>query len=350
MFQNVIDGLIPDIAKRLSTRETLISFGLAYLDDALVGIAPDDLILLGARSGAGKTQLCVNIARNALRQGKKCHFFALEADRHEITRRIKFETFQKLYKAKHGRACDFQRWSLGLYLPHESDLEAKANDIFAKEFGAGDLQVYYKRGDFTAAKMVEEVLKISSKTDLIIIDHIHYFDLHDDNENRAVKEIAKTARDLVLEQGKPIILVSHLRKANKENNYYAPTLEEFHGSSDLYKIATRAITLGPGDFNPESGVAETFVHIAKNRFDGSVNRYTGRVAYNIERGCYEQKYEVGSCYQKRDREFETLVGNDRPRFARRGLMRVDSSNDQRPKEIPVIKRGAGPISNLPYKD
>lgn len=347
MFKNIVDGLIPDIENRLNLKEKTISFGIKYLDDALVGIAPDDLILLGARSGAGKTQLCVNIAKNCISQKKRCHFFALEASENEITRRLKFEIFQNLYKKRYNRPCDFQKWCFGFYLPSHANLEAEANEEFVKRF-RGDLKVFYKRGSFGVQNMVEKVLQIADHTDLIIIDHVHYFDLDDDNENRAVKEIAKTARDLVLEQNKPIILVSHIRKGFNTN--FAPTLEEFHGSSDLYKIATRAITLGPGDYRSEKNIAETYVHIAKNRFDGSVTRFTGRVAYNLEKGSYEKQYQIGKSHQKREGEFECLDENELPGFAKASNSSRFAASPERSPQTFNDDRGKEFIQKLPYKD
>ena len=313
---NIKNLLIDEVKTRFDLKERTMSFGVSYLDDALIGIAPNDLILIGARSGAGKTQLCVNIAKNAISNGKRCHFFALEAEPGEVTRRVKFEIFQNLYRERYnGASCDYQKWSFGHYLPQLSALEADANEIFLEKYSKG-FYVHYKEGEFTVHSMIKEVVKASKKTDLIIIDHVHYFDFDDDNENRAIKKIAKTARDLVLENGVPIILVSHIRKSNPKYETYAPSLEDFHGSSDLYKIATRAITLGPGHVDTKSGVAETFISIVKNRYDSSVTRYTGKVQYNYLKGIYNEGYEVGSNYQKREKEFETLNGYDRPRFAK----------------------------------
>jgi len=346
-FRSVSDDLKPDCAYRLDLRDRLISYGNSFLDDALVGIAPDDLILIGAPSGAGKTQFCVNIAKACLAQKKRCHFFALEASRYEITRRLKFEIFQRRYQTHHNRPCDFQRWALGQTLPEDAKIEHEANMEFLEKY-RGDLKIFYKRGDFGVTQMVERVLQISKKTDLIIIDHVHYFDFDDVNENRAIKEIAKTARDLVLEENVPIILVSHMRKSN--NQTYAPSIEDFHGSSDLYKIATTAITVGPGAFFPQTGIAETYVSIVKNRLNSTANRYTGRLAFNTLRGDYEKKYEIGKSQQTREREFKTLEQNDYPRWAKAARSRPVHSGPKKTPAPTKNTRGPRTIPKLPYID
>ena len=59
-------------------------FGIKYLDAALHGIKPNDLILIGASSGAGKTELCTHIAKTNAKLGKRVRYIALEAEKNEI--------------------------------------------------------------------------------------------------------------------------------------------------------------------------------------------------------------------------------------------------------------------------
>ena len=349
-FNKITQDLNSEVAQRLSVKERVIPFGIDFLDDTCYGITPNDLFLVGARSGSGKTQFCLNVARNALKHNKRVHFFALEADNAEIERRLKFEIFQDLYQKKYpAKFADYQKWSFGHYLPEDADLEAQTVEDFQKKYPA-DLFTFYKTGDFTVYTMVEEILKIAEDTDLIIIDHVHYFDFDDDNENRAIKIIAKTARDLVLEMGKPIILVSHIRKTNPKFDGFAPGMDDFHGSSDLYKIATRAITLGPGEYDP-SGIAQTYIHVVKNRFDSSVTRFIGRVNYNFAKGSYDKGYEIGKCNQKREREFETLEAKDCPRFVRQTVLRgclLHADNNE--KRVHANVRRKSFAQSLPYSD
>ena len=62
----------------------LLSFGVKFLDDAMIGIYPSDLVLFGAPTGAGKTQFCVNCIMANVNRGKKVHMIALEAEKAEI--------------------------------------------------------------------------------------------------------------------------------------------------------------------------------------------------------------------------------------------------------------------------
>lgn len=304
-FINAVEASISEIEPRIKNRERLLNFGIDYLDDAMVGIMPNDLILLGAGSGVGKTAICCNIALANVSIGKRVHYIALEAELYEIERRIKYQYFAKYFFQDAERpniSISFQEWMMGDYWESCKLYEAQAQSEFAGKFQ--ELFTFYKQSKFDVQDLIFNVTSFSDETDLIIIDHVHYFDYDDDKEYKSIKEIAKTARTLTLEQGKPIILVSHIRKRDRSSDDITPGLEEFHGSSDLYKIATKAITIGPGGMHG-AGI-ETFFRVVKNRFEGSVTRYIGKATYLQKEGRYAKGYEVGKSNQKRDDGFVGL--------------------------------------------
>ncbi len=307
---------LTEVEDRLEKDKGILTFGIDYLDDATEGILRNDLILLGARSGAGKTQTCINIAKANIEKGKRVHFIALEAEALEIERRIKYQIFAKYFFADPDRPSvdiSFQTWMLGRFIKSCEKYEAAAASEFMGKYE--NLFTFYKLNKFDVTDLIEKVIECSDKTDLIIVDHVHYFDFDDNNENRAVKEIAKTARTLTLEQGKPIILVSHLRKRDRFTEDLVPSLEEFHGSSDLYKIATKAITIAPGDkFNTTK--FETYFRIVKNRFEGSVTRFIASKNYLTKEGKYESGYQIGDANAKRNANIEWFQSDMRPKWAK----------------------------------
>jgi twinkle protein len=295
MFKSSSSKSVHEEAHRKERFKNMLSFGVKYLDDSLAGIMPSDLIVVGAPSGAGKTQFCVNVALSNIAQGKRVHYFALEADDYEIETRLKFQIVASIYFSKTDKPYltkpfNFTNWMIGELGPNIEPVEKEANEIFENEFK--NLFTYYKSGTFNINTLIENVLLIEEETDLIIIDHVHYFDWDDDSDNRAIKKIAMTARDLCLESKKPIILVSHLRKKDKLNKELVASLEEFHGSSEIFKIATRVITLAAGGPTGD-GRYYTFFRTPKNRLDGGSTRFLGMTIFNPTRGSYENGYKVG---------------------------------------------------------
>ena len=307
--------------KRINSRGQGLRFGVDFIDDALRGIRPDDLILLGAPSGVGKTQLCCNIALANLEDGKRVHYIALEASEFEIDRRLKYPLVAERYFADPARPrlttkLNYPDWLMGLYADELMPYENDAAEYFEKAYSS--LFVHYKGDKFGVHELTKAVLSVSDETDLIIIDHVHYFDFDDDNENRAMKEIAKTVRALAIEEQKPIVLVAHLRKRDRQNDSLCADMEEFHGSSDLFKIATKVITFSTGKITSE-GTYETFFRIPKNRLDGGVTRFMAREFFSPKKSGYERgRYQLGWAEQKRSKGFEAVDHSLWPDWARRG--------------------------------
>lgn len=354
-FIRSIEHTFDEVNQRKNLRNGILKFGIKYLDDAMAGILKNDLILIGAGSGAGKTQTCCNIAKANIEQGKKVHYIALEAEYLEIERRIKYQLFAKSFFSDHERPrgvdISFQNWMLGDFIDSCVVHEAAAARDFMQKYET--LFTFYKANKFDISDLICTVMECADETDLIILDHVHYMDFDDnENENLAIKKIAKTARDLALEQGKPIILVSHMRKSDRHSLTFAPGLEEFHGSSDLYKIATKAVTIGPGAMSSD-GKIETYFRIVKNRFEGSVTRYLGKCLYNSKEGNYDRNYEVGDAYQNRDAGFKQLDRSIYPKwgeyYSREGGN--NSGYAKRPYSNSTDQRGpqAIPTGKSPYQ-
>lgn len=318
MFWKASDNDENERNARQERGRNLLPFGVGFLDDSLLGISKNDLVLIGAPSGVGKTALCCNIAEANLEAGKRVHYIALEAEEFEIESRIKYKIVSQLYfgdadRPELSRKLSFDAWFLGQFGEELEQYENDASKFFSSAYGG--LHVFYKTDKFDVGNLIETVIYCAKETDLIIIDHAHYFDFSDDNENRAMKEIAKTARTLALENSKPIVLVAHLRKRDKFNGERCAGLDEFHGSSDLVKIATKVITLAPG--RPVSKCEfETFFRTPKNRTNGSSSRFLGRAIYSSEMGRYEKEYRLGWADQKRDEEFADVAESAQPDWAR----------------------------------
>lgn len=317
MFRSASECAQTEIEGRRERGKNLLRYGIDFLDDALLGITKNDLIVIGAPSGLGKTQLCCNMALANLEIGKRVHYIALEAEPLEIERRLKYPLVAERFFADPNRPrirIAFDTWMNGDHIDELEVYEKSAAEYFAQAYR--DLHIYYKQAEFTVPDLIEQVVTNSAKTDLIIVDHVHYFDFDDDNENRAMKTLAKAARQLSIHEGRPIVLVAHLRKRDRFNDDLIAGLDEFHGSSDLTKIATRVITIAPGG-PTDKGNFETFFRIPKNRSNGGVTRFCGRCIFSPKRGGYEAGYKIGWADQSRKNGFAEIDRNSHPDWVRR---------------------------------
>lgn len=302
-FNNAVLDEIKKSCDRMKTEsdgrkpEEPLSFGIRYLDECLGGIWKNDLIVLGAKSGIGKTE-AAKICALANAQSKRVHFFALEAEEAEIERRLKYTllstaVYGSMRDSFRGIRFNYMDWMLGRFNSILGDHEKELDKIIAESFP--NLFTYYQKTTKLTEENIEQViLSIQDQTDLIIIDHLHFFDFEDENENRAMKKLMKALKRLSESCSKPILLLAHLRKSDKRFKSMVPDMEDFHGSSDISKIATKVILLAPAKQDGNgSFVYPTYIQAAKNRYDNSRTRFVGVCGYDTRRNCYEEKYNIG---------------------------------------------------------
>ncbi len=286
-------------AARLKDRSNILQYGVSFFDDTLRGISPNDLILIGARSGGGKTELAKIIAMHNARQGKRVAFFALEAEEFEIERRMKFNTLAKLWRAANPGAprgiANYADWRFCELQPMFAPYEDEAEATFKK--GYETLKTYYRcRDDFGLTELEQNILEVYKNTDLFVLDHLHYLDLGDgENENRSMKNFMQKLRFLTTSLHKPVIAIAHLKKGASAN--VVPEMDDYMGSSDISKICTTAIMLAPAHgivaTNEAATGNGTFMRIVKFRLDGSRTYNVGLGFFDNETGTYKPDYALG---------------------------------------------------------
>lgn len=287
------DNIAGERDERLKLKEQkLARFGNKFLDEAGAGISPRDFIVLGAKAGIGKTEMAVNIAFSNVLDGRKVYYFALEAEDKEVERRIKFKMIAFYSRIK---GLNFQEWMLGRQESLiSSNVEEMVNKVLQEKLR--NLHVRYRTmEEFTVDNFQKDFYSIEHEADLVIVDHLHYFDFDDKDENRAIKRIVKKIRDTALIASRPVIMVAHLRKSDKANKQILPELEDFHGTSEITKMATKVITFAPAydRISSQPWFYPTYMKYVKNRFHGAVSRYTACIDFNAELLSYEPEYKLG---------------------------------------------------------
>lgn len=301
-----------------------LKFGVSFLDQATRGFFPNDLVLIGAPTGVGKTDLCVQIAHASLEAGRKVHYFALEAEENEIEQRLLYPMIAQMFYAdperpRLDRPLNLADWLVGFFHGQISSYEMAAESYCRTAYR--NLHTFYKGEKFGIDELTYHLGAIADETDLVIVDHLHYFDWEDTDDNRAIKEIAKKVRHLALDLGKPVILIAQLRKADKKRFELAPNEHEFMGSSDLAKTATKIITFSDGDLG-EDGKLIRYFRICKNRKDNSICKYTARLKFDYKTRRYDEKFRLAKHYEPfKELEIENYpfwVGEFREHVATRG--------------------------------
>lgn len=290
-----IDRSAYEKQQRIARVSSTIPFNMKFLDDALGGIFRNDLILLGAFTGAGKTELATHIAANNAVAGNRVAFFALEAEEGEIESRIKFKIAANHYfnSDRYQKfMVTYRHWYMNSFSGDFSPYENFAEKQFIDKFST--LRTFYRKKEYTVMDFQRDLLAIEKDVDLVVIDHLNYFDSDEPNENKATSEIVKKIRDLALLTGIPILLLAHLRKRDRRIKMLIPDLDEFHGTSNITKIATKVILIAKDKVLPGGNkLYPTLIRADKCRFDGSVSRYIGQTDFDITTNSYSKNYRVG---------------------------------------------------------
>lgn len=315
-FESSAKRIVGERQARLQNARRQLPFGNAFLDDCLRTIMPNDLIVIGARTGVGKTELARAIATHNARMGRRVHYFALEAEQLEIERRTKYGVLAGLvfqHGVKLDRPFNYPDWYRGRFDEDLGSLEEEADEWIAARFQT--LHTYYRGARFNHEDIRRLILAEQDNTDLIVLDHLHYVDIDDDNENRGMRDLVMAIRNVALLASLPVILVVHLRKRATNSKAIVPGMEDIHGSSDIAKVCTHAIMLEPAYGTPShrKGFNNTLITIPKDRGDGA-KHLIALCAFDWRRKTYEATYTLG---REVKGQFEPLGTAEVPFWAER---------------------------------
>ena len=155
--------------------------------------------------------------------------------------------------------------------------------------------VRYKKERFDVDDLRTEMISVKDKVDFIILDHVHYIDLAGDNENKELTDLIHTIRQVALVIKKPVIVVAHVRKTNAAMKILIPDIEDFHGSSNLSKICTKALMIAPAyDQEHKPTLFPTYMRVCKFRKDGSRTRFVALLNFDIATNSYEKDFQLGT--------------------------------------------------------
>lgn len=310
------DGFKKEAEIRFDTDvKKLCNYGIGCLDDALVCINRGELVIIGADSGVGKTEIALQIANHNAKLGKKVALYHLEGGSIEAIARMKWKMICEEYYSNHyGKhiEMDYRKWSVNCDQDKMLvDIESRVWDKYKNSYGKGIYFYDFKEDvtltDFLASLLDFHDLKTAAGNfysndqrregfdlDLIVIDHLQYFSLEQaESEITEITNIIREVKKVTKNYKIPVVLISHLRKKTKDRGL--PDQQDFYGSSNIPKISDTSITITP-KINSEdfaNNIYPTWIRIVKSRvgvrssigmlanFDGKKKEYESH--YNLYR-------------------------------------------------------------------
>ncbi len=232
--------------------------GFSDLDRTLVGMAPGDLVLIGARPGMGKTSFAMNIAVNVAKKQKiPVCVFSLEMSAEQLTSRLlSSEALVDSTTLRRGSLSrdDWRRL-------------AEASSVLSE----CDIYIDDTSG-ITIAGMRAKLHRMKN-VGLVVVDYLQLMqsDRRIDNRVQEVADISRGLKLLAKELGIPLICCAQLSRGPESRQDKRPMLSDLRDSGAIEQDADMVMFLYRGEYYKTTGAAEeeAEVIVAKNRH-GSV--------------------------------------------------------------------------------
>lgn len=323
--------------------------GNPWLDDCLAGgLNMENLLLVAAKTGVGKTFFGVQLAQFAAKQGKAVHYFALEAERHEIERRMLYYELLRMAR-KYYPQFNMPRYREWLHFGLSSEWDTLENDaINTLRRETSTLTVRYSQRVFTPENFQMEVSQLGQlehKPDLIILDHLHHLFLMDAEQDalkRAIHGIKAVKDEIEL----PIVVLAQLRKddAGQGGKRTLPKLEDIRGTASLTDVVTDTLIISPVPQEAKSELPAgmnmpMYFHLPKSRTAPEAREYVGIVGFDPAAGGYSEKYVLAKASLFDDPKI--VAEEDKPKWCKsavRQAPRVFIIGDSKLKGRPFGER------------
>lgn len=252
------------ITKRFLQKENYkneYTTGIFDLDEATNGLHKEELTIIGARPGVGKTTLALKIAQNIASKGIKVAILSLEMSKNQLIERL---------IAKEAR-IDSNKIKTGALTQNEMSKVAEAT---AKIY---ELPIFIN----TSMKNIQDIeiyiRKLKNKEDigLVIIDYIQLMKSQSklNSREQEVAEITRTLKLLSLELKIPIIGLCQLNRNAARNE---PTLADLRESGAIEQDADNVIFLYKKEESEErKNVEDIIIDLQKQR-SGPLTKITVR--------------------------------------------------------------------------
>lgn len=271
-----------------------ISTGLADWDKQLGGLKPNNLIVIAARPGMGKSALALSLMKNTMLQGKKSLFFSLEmADTQLVHRLISSESGVSYSRAIDGKVSEKELTKMS------DSVGVFCNDL---------IEIVVVSGiNAQQIKAKAKSVKALKGLDVIIIDYLQLIvtpqkkGRQERNLNVDIGDITTGLKLLAKELNIPIILLAQLNRDVEKRADKRPQLSDLRDSGSIEQDADIVIfQLRPeyyGIKNLEDGTSTENLMInivAKNRGGGvgDIKNYCHMATNRIEDFGYIENTQI----------------------------------------------------------
>lgn len=234
--------------------------GLIDLDKILTGLMPENVYIIAARPGMGKTGLLLTIARNAAKTGKRVGIFSLEMSRMQVA--------QRLISQESG--IDMDRLISGKLRDDEWPKYTNAVEVVADyNIVINDLSSI----NINQIRQTARKIKANGGLDLLIVDYIQLASGTNKKAERRDLEISEVSRGLkylTRELQVPILAAAQLSREVEKRASKRPILSDLRESGSLEQDAYAVMFIHREEDVEKMNIAEIIIGKHRNGKTGSI--------------------------------------------------------------------------------
>lgn len=233
-FQRLVTEINEKKKARENGREMVIRTGIKALDRIIDGFAPNDLIVVGARPGAGKTAIAMHFAKTAATKGVPVVFFAAEMSAEQLSERYFYSEEQQV-------SAQALRYG---------EVDARLEDAFRRH----NQRIYElpfhicddANMDILQIRSICKNLRRRGKCSMVIIDYLQLIVGGEGNgktRNDAVNEVSRACKKLAKELQAPVILLSQLSRQCESRQDKRPVVSDLRDSGGIEQDADKVLLI-----------------------------------------------------------------------------------------------------------
>ncbi|AND80213.1 replicative DNA helicase [Streptococcus pantholopis] len=235
-----------EIRSQQTTDVTGLPTGFRDLDRITTGLHDDQLIILAARPGVGKTAFALNVAQNVgTKQNRPVAIFSLEMGAESLVdRMLAAEGMVDSHALRTGQLTD-QDW----------------NNVTIAQGALAEAPIYIdETSDIKVTEIRARARKLSQELEgglgLIVIDYLQLITgTRPDNRQQEVSEISRQLKILAKELKVPVIALSQLSRGVEQRQDKRPVLSDIRESGSIEQDADIVAFLYRDDYYRKEGEA-----------------------------------------------------------------------------------------------
>jgi replicative DNA helicase len=201
-------------------------------------LRPNTLTVIAAFTSVGKSALAMNIVQSVAKQGIPVSYFSLEMSNTEL--------LSRLISKEAG-------------LPGSVIMNKKLNekqmDFFQRALNKNkSLPIYYddrNNVDFNRTMRTVKNMVRTKGIKLAVIDYLQIYSQVSDDVEQSISYMARTAKNVAIETGIPIILLSQLNRSGLH-----PSIKMLRGSGQIEESADNIVLIDRPDAYPDNKVTK----------------------------------------------------------------------------------------------